>query len=268
MFPVSTIALGVTAAAAVGGGAYSIYSSQQSAGAQRGAAASNAALQKQQVNAQAAVSKFQADLNYKSAMAQADVSDANAKAYHQSARTTESVGFEQGSRMIQQDEVVNSAAKASYGASGVTVDSGAPVVVAAYNAGQQQLARMDQAYNTNLQAMDTDWKGAMSSYQATLTRETAKQFQYAGAMADWSQKMGIMGANVQQQAANNAADATAMGGISSAISSIGQAASSFGSAAYYARNDTGSLMNAPKTYSNAGGVQYTSTPYFTKLGSH
>lgn len=275
-FVVASIAAGVGAVAAVGGAGYSIYSSQQSAAAQRSAASANAALGRQQVNAQAAVAKYQANLNYAVSMAQADQQDKNAEVLHSSARSTERQGFEQGNRTLEKDQQINSAALASYGSSGVTTDSGAPAVVAAYNAGQQQLERMDQAYQTSLQAMDTDWKGTMSTYQAQLTRETAKQYQYAAAMADWSQQAGIAGVAVQQQQANNAADATAMTGISSAISGIGQAASAFGTAAYYSRGalgvGTGSLvgskMNAPKTYSTAGGVQYSSTPYFTPLGTH
>ena len=73
----------------------------------------------------------------------------------------------------------------------------------------------------------------MSSYQAALTRETAKQFEYAGAMADWSQTAGIAGVGVQQQQANNAANATVTQGYSSAIAGIGAAASAIGTASYY-----------------------------------
>jgi hypothetical protein len=239
----------------------SLYGSSQSASAQKSAASSNAALQRQQATASAAVARYQAELNYKTAMAQAQMHDSNAQALHQSARSTESQGFEQENRMVEKDSAINSAAKASYGASGVTTDSGAPTVVAAYNAGQQQLARMDQAYTSNVQAMDTDWKGSMETYQAALTRETAKQFQYAGEMADWSKTMGIAGVGVQQQAANNQADAIASAGIASAISSVGQAASSFGSASYYARNDTGSLMNAAPTWKPNGTQMAIAPPY-------
>jgi hypothetical protein len=177
--------------------------------------------------------------------------------------------------MVQSEQATSSAANAAYGASGVAADQGSPTVVAAYNAGNAQLSRMDQAYNANLSAMDSDWKGAMSTYQANLTRETSKQFQYASDMADWTKQAAYAGAQSSYEDALNMskitalegiakadailsnsnsaissglanynssmanASATSMAGISSAINGIGSAANSIGTAAYYTRGSGG-----------------------------
>lgn len=257
MSSLATAAACVTAAVAVGGAGYSIYSSQESASAQKGAAASNAYLGRRQAEANAEIQKFQADLNYKTAIAEAQQYDTNAAVYHQSARSTEQAGFQQENRMVMQGQQANSATQASYGSSGVTADSGSPLVVQAYQGGIQQLQRMDQAYNTNLSAMNADWQGSMNTYQATLTRETAKQFEYAGAMADWSGAAGLAGVGVQQQQANNAANATITQGYSSAIAGIGSAASSIGSAAYYS-SKAPSLLDANAPGRTANGQVYYS----------
>jgi len=226
-------------AAAIGGGV-SLYGSSQSAAAQRSAAASNASLSKQQASASAAVSRYQAKLNYATAMAQADVSDKNATNLRQQARVTERIGGENINRMIEGQDAQNSANKAAVGGSGVVVDSGSPVVVQAYNEGMQQLSRMDALYATNVAASEKDWAATMQTYQAAVTRETAKQYQYAEDMANWSEKMGIQSANVQQQAANNQADATMIAGYGNAFAQLGSAASNYG----YANMQYGSYMKA------------------------
>jgi hypothetical protein len=262
-----TIAAGVGAGTAVIGTGFSLWGSSQSAAAQRSAASQNAALQRMQAKASAAVARYQAQLNYKVAMANADVADKNAINLHQQARVTEKIGGEGINRMIQGQDAENSANRAAVGASGVNTDSGSPLVVNAYNAGMQQLQRMDALYNTNVAAGEKDWSGTMQSYQAAVTRETAKQYQYAEAMANWSEKMGIISAGVQQQQANNAADATMIQGYGNAFSQIGSAASNYG----YARMQYASYKNA------AGGItpaQQTSSPslfgslYNSVFGSH
>jgi hypothetical protein len=252
------LAAGIGLGAAAIGGGVSLYGSSQSAAAQRSAAASNSALSKQQARASAAVSRYQAQLNYATAMASADVADKNAANLHQQARVTEKLGGENINRMIEGQDAQNSANKAAVGGSGVVVDSGSPVVVQAYNEGMQQLSRMDALYNTNVAASEKDWAGTMQTYQAAVTRETAKQYQYAEQMANWSEKMGIASAGVQQQAANNQADATMIAGYGSAISQLGSAASNYG----YASMQYGSYQKA------MGGItpsQQTSSP--SLLGS-
>ena len=47
-------------------------------------------------------------------------------------------------------------------------------------------------------------------------------------MANWSEKMGIASAGVQQQQANNVADASMISGYGNALSSIGSAISNAG----------------------------------------
>jgi hypothetical protein len=245
-----TIAAVVGASAAVAGAGVSVYGAQSSAAAQRSAAASNAALAKQQAAASAAVARYQAKLNYATAMANADVNDKNAVNLRQQARVTELQGAEAINRLTEGQAAQNSANRAAVGASGVTVDSGSPLVVEAYNAGNQQLQRMDALYQTNMAASEKDWAGTMQSYQAAVTRETAKQYQYAEAMADWSEKMGIASAGVQQQAANNAADATLYAGYGNALSQLGSAASNFGYASMQyssMRNGANSIIPSQST---------------------
>jgi hypothetical protein len=245
----------VSATAAIAGTAMSLYGSSQSAAAQRSAASQNSALAKQQAKASAAVTRYQARLNYKVAMAQADVADKNAVNLHQQARVTEKVGGEGINRMIQGQDAQNSANRAALGASGVNTDSGSPLVVNAYNAGMQQLQRLDALYNTNVAAGEKDWAGTMQSYQAAVTRETAKQYQYAEQMANWSEKMGILSAGVQQQQANNAADATMIQGYGNAFAQIGSAASNLG----YASMQYASYKNS---FGGITPAQQTSSPSF------
>jgi hypothetical protein len=88
-------------------------------------------------------------------------------------------------------------------------------------------------------AADKDWAGTMQSYQSAITRETAKQYQYAEAMADWNEKMGISSAGIQQQQANNAANATQIAGYGNALSQFASAASNYG----YASMQASSLRN-------------------------
>jgi multidrug efflux pump subunit AcrA (membrane-fusion protein) len=238
-----TVAAVVGASAAVVGAGVSIYGSQQSAAAQRQAAAANAALSKAQAQAQAQVSRYQANLNYASAMAQSAQQATNAIGLSRAAGTVEQQGQEAIARQVQQSQAQNSAATASYGASGVTGDEGSPVMVQAYNHGMQQLQRMDMAYQSNLKALDYDWQGTLANYQSQLTAETAKQFQYAQKMADWSEQTGIIGAGVQQQVANNNAFATEISGYSSALSDIGQAAGNLGYA--YSRTPARGGVTSP-----------------------
>lgn len=210
----SGIALGVAslAVAAVGTGA-SIYGSSQSAAASRAAGALNARQQRAQARGTAAVQRFQAQLNYRVAMAQAQVYNNNAIVLRDQARSTERQGFEAVKRMIIQSDADQSAVRAAYGASGVQSDTGSPLVVEAYNAGMAQLARMDSAYKTNLEAGSLDWDARMQDYQAELTRETAKQYQYAEQMANWTEKTGIIAANATAMAGTQMANAQLVSGV-------------------------------------------------------
>jgi len=141
---------GASLVVGVAGTGVSLYGSSQSSAAQKAAAQQNAALQMQQAKASAAVARYQAQLNYKVAMAQAEVGDKNAANLHQQARVTEKIGGEGINRMIEGQDAQNSANRASIGSSGVTTDSGSPLVVNSYNAGMQQLGRMDALYATNV----------------------------------------------------------------------------------------------------------------------
>ena len=223
-----TVASVIGAGAAVAGAGVSIFGAFSSSSAQKKAAEQNAALQRAQAQATAAVARYQAKLNYATAMANADVNDKNATLLQQQGRIIEKQGGEAINRMSESQDALNSANNAAVGASGITADSGSPMVVRAYNEGMQQLQRMDTLYATNMAAGEKDWAGTMQNYQAAVTRETAKQYQYAEQMANWSEKMGIMSAGVQQQAANNAADSTLYAGFGNALSQIGSAASNFG----------------------------------------
>lgn len=215
------IAGGTLVLTAVGTGTQ-MYGASQSAKAQSRAASENARLQKAQARATAAVQRFQADLNYKTAMAQVQVFNNNAVVLRDQARSTEAQGFEAIKRLIMQSDQDQSATRASYGASGVQSETGSPLVVEAYNAGMAQLNRMDAAYKTNLDVQSIDWEAMMQTYQAELTKETAKQYQYAAQMADWTEKTGVIAANASQMASNSMATA-------SLISGYGNAASNFSS---------------------------------------
>ena len=226
----------------------SLYGSSQASSAAKAAAANNARLAKAQTNASAAVSRYQAQLNYQTALAQAGVYSQNAGVLRDTARSTEKQGFEGIKRMSQAQDAQQSTVRASYGASGVQSDTGTPLVVQAYNAGMNQLARMDSAWETNRKAAAYDWDAAMQDYQATLTKETAKQYQYAESMANWSQKTGIQAAGMQQSAANNVANAQFTAAIGSAVQNFSSLASNFSNTMYQTRNPSpavGSGTTAP-----------------------
>jgi len=194
-----------TAAAVVtaGGMAYSSYSSSEAkknnASLSRSAAQAQVASQR----AQAQVDRYQHELNYKTSLAKADQFESNAKLLNQYARNQEKQGVEQINRSLEGQAALDSTVRAAYSSSGIAADSGSPLMVEAYNASQAQLARMDASYKTNLAAADTDWKASLSQYQADLTRETAKQYQYGMDMADWQ---GGEVANFNSQMANSAYD--------------------------------------------------------------
>jgi hypothetical protein len=165
----------------------------------------NAKIRKASSQAQAQVSRYQNELNYKVALAQAAQYEGNAKSLHQFARNQEKQGVEQINRNVEQEVAFTSGVRAAYSSSGIAADSGSPLMVEAHNASQAQLSRMDASYKTNLAAMESDWKGALSQYQADLTRETAKQYQYGMDMASWEGgPMANTAYNNAMTAANNA----------------------------------------------------------------
>ena len=94
-------------------------------------------------------------------------------------------------------------------------------MVEAHNASQAQLSRMDSSYKTNLAAMDTDWKASLSRYQADMSREMAKQYEYGASMADWQ---GGPMANAAYNNAIQSANDTATAGYISATGSLLSAA--------------------------------------------
>ena len=249
----SGIALGVASlAVAAAGVGVSAYGSSQAQSASKSAAALNARQQKAQARATAAVQRFQAQLNYKVAMSQAQVYNNNAIVLRDQARSTERQGFESVKRMIMQGDAEQSAVKAAFGASGVQSDTGSPLVVEAYNAGMAQLARMDSAYKTNLEAGSFDWDAKMQDYQAELTRETAKQFQYAEQMANWTEKTGIIAANATQMASNQVANAQAISGYGNSASNFASAMSGFAS--------TYAAIKQPSTAQTTAPVTNTANP--------
>lgn len=215
----------ITAAATVAVGAIgagvSLYGSSQSAAATRSAAASNAYIAKMTAQAQAQSAIYANQMNYQTAMASSEQQANNATILHHYAGSLEQQGNESISRLSANQEAQNSQIKAAYGASGITADSGSPLQVAAYKAGNDQLSRMDTQYGVNLKALDADFQGTMATYQSQLTAETAKQYQYATDMAKWQEQAGIVGAGVQQNNANAMADAQMISGYGSAISQIG-----------------------------------------------
>jgi len=259
-FPVyesGLIAGAAVVVSAVGVG-YSIYSSETASADAKAAAKSNAAKQRQQATASAAVARYQAQLNYKTAMAQADVADKNALNLHQQARGTESLGNENINRMVEGQDAQNSSNKAAVGASGITVDSGSPIVVQAYNSGMQQLNRMDALYSTNVAASEKDWAGTMQTYQAAVTRETAKQYQYAEQMASWNEVMGFQSASGQQQQANNVATAQTNAAYGEAISNLGTTVSNAGYAyKEYKANKASDSSQTPNNQSLVSSKPYT-----------
>jgi hypothetical protein len=197
------------------GTAYGAYSSSQ-------AQQQNARLGKASAQAQGQISKYQNELNYKVAMAKSQQSADNAKVLHQFARSQEVQGFEQINRSYQQEEAATSQVEAAYGASGIAADTGSPLMVAAHNAGAAQLARMDQAYKTNLSALDTDWKGTIQTYQSQVQAEMAKQYQYGAEIADWQGgAMADYAYNNAMEAANNTATAGYISATGSLLSAAG-----------------------------------------------
>jgi uncharacterized protein len=212
----TSIAIGAAGASAIGG-AYSAYSSSQ-------AQANNARLGRASAQAQGQIAGYQAQLNYKVAMAQSQMHANNAEVLHNYARSQEVQGNEQINRSYEQEQAANSQVEAAYGASGIAGDTGSPLMVEAHNAGMAQLSRMDQAYKTNLSALDTDWKGTLETYQSQVQAELAKQYQYGADVAAWQ------GGAMADYAYNNAMDAannTAVSGYISATGSLLSAAGGF-----------------------------------------
>lgn len=241
MSPGTLTILAVGAGVAAVGAGVSVYGSQTSAANQRAAAGANNRLSKLQAQATAEVARYQAKLNYETAMAQSAVEHQNAQILHKSARLTERQGNEQIGRMALADKAQESATTAGYASSGVDAGSGSALVVQGYNASMGQLSRLDGLYQTNIAASDKDWQGSMAEYQSKMDAETAKQFQYAQDMANWNEMMGLSSADLQQQVANNNADATAVQGIASGISQIGSAFNSYGQMRYMAAGRTANV---------------------------
>ena len=210
--------VGVTAAVvSAAGTAYSAYSSSE-------AQKRNASLARASARAQGQIATYQNELNYKTAMAQSQQSADNAKILHQFARSQETQGLEQINRSYQNEQAANSQVAAAYGASGIAADTGSPLMVEAHNAGMAQLDRMDQAYKTNLAALDTDWKGTLQTYQSQVQAELAKQYQYGADVAQW--QGGAM-ADVAYNNAMQSANDTAISGYISATGSLLSAAGGF-----------------------------------------
>ena len=208
---------------------------QQAANAEIAAAASNAYVEKMTATAQAQSAIYADELSYKTAMLQSQQSYNNVNILTNAAKRTTEEGQAQIQVLNQQDEQANSTARAAFGASGVTEDSGAPALVQAHNAGIQQIGRMDAQYKFNNQASDLEWQGELQKYQGDLTAATAQQYKYAEAMAQWQQQASIAGADIQQGNANNtanaqiaasnaqltAASAAQISGYASALSQVG-----------------------------------------------
>ncbi len=246
----------VTAAVIVGAGAgVALYGSYSSSQAQKQAAANNTYLTNKQADATLAVSTYQADLNKKIALAQADIADQNASVYHAAARSSENLGFMQESRQLMQEGQAASQTRADFGASGIEGDTGSPLAVAAHNAAIGQMTRMDTAYQTNLSAMNEDWQGALATYQSTLGRETATQYDYAKQMAEWTDKATKAGAIVQQGVADQMGTAALISGIGQSISSIGGAVGSYGATkAYSARTPNPSSSKGSTSGASSSGT--------------
>ena len=219
---VTVVGIGVSAA----GTAVSMNAAQQSANAQKSAAASNAYISKMSAQAEAQAAVYANELNYQAAMAQSQEQANNAVILHHYAGSLEKQGNEAIARLSANQAAQNSTIRAAYGASGIQGDSGSPLQVAAYKAGNDQLARMDLGYKVNLQALDSDFQGTMQAYQSKLTAATAEQYKYAEQMAQWKGQAGIVGANVQQSNANAMANAQMVSAYGSGISQMGSAISS------------------------------------------
>ncbi len=219
----SSLYVGIAAVgvSAIGTG-ISIYGSSQAQKAQTAAANENARLQRLQASASAAIQRYQAQMDYQVAMANVGQYRNNATVLRQQVKVIQDEGFEGIKRLGMEFDKQNAAVRAAYGASGVTQDSGSALNVQAYNAGMQQLTRMDVAYKTNLQSEDTGYQANLLDYQAAVTQETAKQYQYAIKMANWSENMGIVSAGIQanqQIAAANAQFVSSMGNAAYSLAS-------------------------------------------------
>jgi hypothetical protein len=218
-FPVYEV-WAATAAAVVttAGTAYAAYSSSESQ-------KRNASLGKASAQAQGQIARYQNELNYKVAMAQAERYESNAKSLNKFARNQEKRGVEQINRSFAAQEAMDSNVRAAYSGSGIVADAGSPLMVEAHNASQAQLSRMDASYKTNLAAMDTDWKASLSRYQADMSREMAKQYEYGADIADWqSGPMADLAYNNAIQSANNTATAGYISATGSLLGSVGQLA--------------------------------------------
>jgi hypothetical protein len=226
------IVAGVGIAVTAAGAAYGAYSSSNAAKNNASLSRSSAQAQIASQRAQAQVERYQNELNYKTSLAKATQFESNAKVLNQYARNQEKQGVEQINRDIQSEVATRSATTAAYASSGIAGDTGSPLMVEAYNASQAQLARMDASYKTNLAAMDTDWKASLERYQADLTRETAKQYQYGMKMADWqggevanfNSQMADSAYNNAITSANNEATAGYISATGSLLSGVGQLA--------------------------------------------
>lgn len=224
----SSLYIGIAAVAvsAVGTGV-SIYGASQSQKAQAGAAKDNKRLAKLQASASAAIQRYQAQIDYAVAMANVAQYRNNATVLRQQVKVIQNENFEGIKRLGMEFDKQNAAVRAAYGASGIAADSGSPLNVAAYNAGMQQLTKMDAAYKSNIESEDTGYQAKLMDYQAAVTQETAKQYQYAIEMANWSEKMGIVSAGLQanqQISLANAQYTAAMGNAAYSLASTGNSA--------------------------------------------
>jgi hypothetical protein len=128
-------------------------------------------------------------------------------------------------------------------------------MVEAHNASQAQLSRMDSSYKTNLAAMDTDWKASLQRYQADMSREMAKQYEYGASMADWQGgPMADKAYNNAMQSANDTATAgyiSATGSLLSAAGGMMKPSGSTGQGGY------SSMASAQKAAPYASDFSYT-----------
>ncbi len=221
----TAISIAGVAIAAVGTGV-SLYGQAKSSEAQKAAASSNAYVAKMTATAQANSAIYSDELNYKTAMIQSQESHNNANILHNAAKMTTAEGTAQIQALNMQHEQANSAARAAFGASGVTEDSGAPALVQAHNAGIQHIASMDSEFKFNTQAEDQDWQAELQDYQGNLTAATAQQYKYAEDMANWQKSAGIAGAITTQQTADANANAQQIAGYGQAASQLGSSVNS------------------------------------------
>ena len=158
-------------------------------------------------------------------MAQSQMHANNAEVLHNYARSQEVQGNEQINRSYAQEDMTKSATEAQYATSGIAGDTGSPLMVEAHNAGMAQLSRMDQAYKTNLSALDTDWKGTLETYQSQVQAELAKQYQYGADVAAWQGgAMANYAYNNAMQEANNTATSGYINATGSLLGGFGELA--------------------------------------------